>query len=150
MAFNNFKQDLAQSEIGVNKLVAHLKSKGVTDVELCDTKEYDVAYTTANNKRITLEVKEDFRYTQTGNVAIEYEQRGKPTGISVSSADYYVYKLSENFYSIKCSTLKENLKQSVKTKETKKKTFTDKGNQKEIKVLLVPATVFTGWCNRIN
>lgn len=148
MGLNNFKKDLEKSEIGVNILVEHLKKKGVTDVELCQTKEYDIAYFNEINQRVTIEVKEDFMYTKTGNVAIEYMQRGKPTGISVSCADYYVYKLSSDFYSIKCDTLKQKLKESLRTKETKKKTTHD--SYKEIGLLLVPAQVFKSWCNRID
>jgi hypothetical protein len=40
---------------------------------------------------VTFEVKEDFMCKQTGNVSLEYECRGKPSGVSVSEADYYIY-----------------------------------------------------------
>jgi hypothetical protein len=43
------------------------------------------------HKRI--EVKTDFIAHRTGNLAIEYECRGKPSGISVTDADYYAYCL---------------------------------------------------------
>ena len=42
---------------------------------------------------VTYEVKEDFMCEHTGNVSLEYESRGKLSGISVSEADYYIYKL---------------------------------------------------------
>lgn len=42
-----------------------------------------------NSKRI--EVKTDFIAHRTGNLAIEYECRGKPSGIAVTEADYYAY-----------------------------------------------------------
>ena len=39
------------------------------------------------NKRI--EVKSDLKAHQTGNIFIEYESRGKKSGISTSQAEYY-------------------------------------------------------------
>jgi hypothetical protein len=42
---------------------------------------------------VTIEVKEDFTCEKTGNVGMEYSCRGKPSGISVSKAEYYIYKL---------------------------------------------------------
>ena len=147
MGFNNFHQDLAQSEVGVTTLVNHLRAKGATEVELCNTKAYDVAYRNSLNQTVTIEVKEDFLWQRTGNVAVEYMQRGKPTGISSSTADYYVYKLANAFYSIKRESLQAKLRESLDAQETRKKTTWD--GSKEIKLLLVPATVFTGWCRQI-
>jgi hypothetical protein len=43
----------------------------------------------------TIEVKCDRIAVKTGNVYIEYESRGKPSGISTSQADYWVYKFDE-------------------------------------------------------
>jgi len=43
-----------------------------------------------------VEVKSDRRTAETGNVYIEYWSRGKPSGISTSQADYYVYKVAED------------------------------------------------------
>ncbi len=41
----------------------------------------------------TIEVKEDFLSKDTGNLAVEFESRGKLSGISISKADYYLYKI---------------------------------------------------------
>ena len=41
------------------------------------------------------EVKSDRLSEKTGNVYIEYESRGKPSGIRTTQADYWVYKVSE-------------------------------------------------------
>jgi hypothetical protein len=46
-----------------------------------------------NGKIFTFEIKEDFTCERTGNVGMEFECRGKPSGISVSKADYYIYKI---------------------------------------------------------
>jgi hypothetical protein len=148
MGQNNFKKDLAESEKGVNTLIELLKKKGITEVETNDDKEYDVAYRNELNQRVTVEVKEDFVFPYTGNVAVEIMQRGKPTGISSTSADYYVYKLASDFYSVKTDVLKAKLKESVAAKETTKKVFSD--SIKEIQLLLVPVAAFTSWCSKIN
>jgi hypothetical protein len=41
------------------------------------------------------EVKSDRLSEKTGNVYIEYESRGKASGIRTTQADYWVYKVSE-------------------------------------------------------
>jgi hypothetical protein len=42
------------------------------------------------------EVKTDRLSAKTGNIYIEYESRGKPSGIKTTQADYWVYKVTEN------------------------------------------------------
>lgn len=64
------------------------------------------------NKKV--EVKSDRRTVETGNVYIEYWSRGKPSGISTSQADFYVYKVAEDqAILISTSQLKQKLKQLV-------------------------------------
>ena len=36
-----------------------------------------------------IEVKTDFRVSETGNIVIEFESRGKPSGIATTEADYW-------------------------------------------------------------
>lgn len=73
------------------------------------TNAYDIR-TRVNGKVFTFEVKEDFTCERTGNVGIEFECRGKPSGISVSKADFYIYKIHSKygvkFYLYKTSQLK--------------------------------------------
>ena len=62
------------------------------------------------NKKV--EVKTDFIAHKTGNIAIEFQSRGKPSGISITEADYYVYlipfaPLSEIMIVAKVSELKK-------------------------------------------
>ena len=47
-----------------------------------------------------VEVKTDRLTEKTGNVYIEYESRGKPSGIVTSQADYWVYKIDEVGFAI--------------------------------------------------
>lgn len=39
---------------------------------------------------------ETWQWRRTGNLAIEYRQRGKPSGIAVTQADYWVHELCED------------------------------------------------------
>ena len=47
-----------------------------------------------------VEVKTDRLTHKTGNVFIEYESRGKPSGIATTDADYWVYKIDEVGFAI--------------------------------------------------
>ena len=63
-----------------------------------------------------IEVKTDRLTEKTGNVYIEYESRGKPSGIATSEADYWVYKVSGGrAIIIEIKELKSMLKELVKS-----------------------------------
>jgi hypothetical protein len=44
----------------------------------------------------TIEVKRDFLAGKTGNVFVEFESRGKPSGIATSTADYWAFVLDDD------------------------------------------------------
>lgn len=44
------------------------------------------------------EIKRDYRAGETGNVYIEFESRGKPSGISTTKADYHIFLLSDESF----------------------------------------------------
>lgn len=68
------------------------------DLMLGQLKEREIAQIFSNKK---IEVKTDFMAQETGNIALEYESRGKPSGISVTEADFYAYCLPlANFQNI--------------------------------------------------
>lgn len=58
------------------------------DLELGQKMEHGLADILANKR---IEAKSDYIAHRTGNIAIEYECRGKPSGIAVTEADYYAY-----------------------------------------------------------
>ena len=58
------------------------------DLMLGQIKEKQVADILENKK---IEIKTDYLAHKTGNIAIEYESRGKPSGIATTEADYYIY-----------------------------------------------------------
>jgi hypothetical protein len=60
-----------------------------------------------NGKVFTFEIKEDFTCERTGNIGVEFECRGRPSGIAVSKADFYIYKIHSK-YGIKIYLYKTN------------------------------------------
>ena len=62
-------------------------------IEVGRTNAYDLKLESMLGKIFTVEIKEDFKCYETGNIGIEFECRGKQSGISVTQADYYLYKV---------------------------------------------------------
>jgi len=54
-------------------------------------KEYDLIITNNDDSQTTVEVKADFMAYKTGNLAIEWECNNKPSGISSTTADIWIY-----------------------------------------------------------
>lgn len=80
-----FKKDL---KFGQQYEMLFCEIMGFTDYQISTGKfkEYDII-----NNNIKYEVKCDRLAAKTGNVAIEYECFNKPSGITTTQADYYVY-----------------------------------------------------------
>lgn len=94
MANYNFRKDLPiakETEVEVSKVLEKLYNAEILDFE--DTNKYDIL-TKIKDKEVTFEVKEDFMCWRTGNVAVEYECRGKPSGIETTESDFYIYKIN--------------------------------------------------------
>jgi len=100
MPHYNFKKDLPiaiATEIEIAELLKKIYNATILAFE--HTNKYDILVS-INGKEYTFEAKEDFTCERTGNVGIEYSCRGKPSGIEVSQADYYLYKLHTKDYGI--------------------------------------------------
>ena len=63
----------------------------------------------------TIEVKYDLKALDTNNVYVEYESRGKKSGISNSQADYYCFCFGETFHLILTSDLKNRCRKYLNT-----------------------------------
>lgn len=93
MPYYDFKKDFPIAR-KTEKEVAHILEKlyGAKILEFGRTNKYDIlAY--INGRDVSIEVKEDFLCEYTGNVGLEYECRGKPSGIQTSESEYYIYKV---------------------------------------------------------
>jgi len=95
------------TEIEVSKLL--IDKYRATILEFEHSNKYDIL-ALVNGKTFKFEVKEDFTCERTGNVGMEIKCRGKPSGINVTEADFYIYKLHTQdgikFYLFKTSALK--------------------------------------------
>ena len=69
-----------------------------------------------SEKRI--EVKYDLQALDTGNVYVEYESRGKRSGISTSEAEFYCFAFGDTFHLIETKLLKSRCRKYITQIET--------------------------------
>jgi hypothetical protein len=96
MGQNNFEKDLAVERVTIKEIVDFMQSNfPVAELQEVNYDfRYDLKYkNTQNNKFFTIEVKEDFRCEDTGNIAVESESWGKTSGIEKSYATYHLFKV---------------------------------------------------------
>jgi hypothetical protein len=117
MAHYNFKKDLVvakKTEIAVAKL---LESHGIEHIRVYSNSDFDLIGVNAAGIVSRYEVKEDFMVEQTGNVALEFECRGKPSGISISKSEYHIYVLHTKRFGIRYAIINTwRLKRMVEDK----------------------------------
>jgi len=82
------------------------------DLEVGQVKEKELAEIFANKK---IEVKYDLQALQTGNVFVEYQSRGKKSGISKSEADYYCFAFGDSLHLLPTKILKEKCRKYIGT-----------------------------------
>lgn len=94
MAHYDFHSDLAVATKTEREVGEFLESKyNLKVLEHNNDNRYDLLVENQTGYRIGIEIKEDFMSHSTGNIAIEYHSRGKPSGISVTQAEIYIYKV---------------------------------------------------------
>ena len=111
----NFRVDLDESNRVVAEIVNPiLESHGVKLIRYSNSedkierKQFDGIYT-IGKVTFTMEHKTDYRCGETGNIFLEHHDRGKPSGISTTTANYMTYYVLEKLYVIETSKLKEIL-----------------------------------------
>lgn len=82
-----------------------------------------------------IEVKSDRLAHKTGNVFIEYESRGKPSGLSTSHAEWWVFEIQNCFHVIPAKQLKEIARKYIQTERDIKG-----GDDNTSKGILLPIT----------
>lgn len=83
------------------------------DLELGVLGEKQLADILQNKK---IEVKTDFKATETRNVFIEYESRGKKSGIASSEAEYYAFVIDKTIVIKETSELKSICRKYIGSK----------------------------------
>ena len=117
MANYKFHKDLAVAKKTEQNIADILTERGYEVVGFNDDKRYDLEILN-EGKRVLAEVKEDFKCRETGNVALEYECRGKPSGIMATKAAVFIYKIwmSESDYELHIIPVRK-LKQQISERE---------------------------------
>jgi len=141
MAHYQFNKDLedghkAEEEV-LEKLATYFKVKK-EDIERCHNKDFDLSI---SGLRLTFEVKNDLMAAQTGNIAIEYECRGKPTGLATSKAGFWIYKFAGSLWVVPTAVLRQKL--LIEKRYFRQVSGGDKGSN--TKMFLVKTTAFKSW-----
>lgn len=92
----HFFEDKKREVTSIKDSIRLMQNKGYVFVRHNNDNKYDIEFK-KDNKSVFVEVKQDFSCFRTGNVGVEYSCRGKPSGISVSKADFYIYKIHQNY-----------------------------------------------------
>jgi hypothetical protein len=93
MANYSFNQDLTDGEKGESVVRRDLESTGAEFLNDNKDFKYDLSMIMPNGKEMKLEIKTDVLITpekDTLNMFVEFESRGKKSGISVTEADFFV------------------------------------------------------------
>lgn len=106
----NFKIDIKTGEQGEDFIKNFLISKGFKFISKNNNYKYDLLMS-YNDVNYTYEIKTDVLLSDkkdTGNIVVEFESRNKPSGVSTSQADYYVYYIPafKEVWNIKMDALK--------------------------------------------
>lgn len=107
----NFRKDIKLGEQGEVEIKEYLENLGYKYI--CDNKDYRYDLIMEyNSKQYSYEIKTDIYPRDTGNLAIEVESRGKPSGIMVTEADFFVYyfKHQREIWNIRTKKLKDLIK----------------------------------------
>lgn len=113
----NFREDFPIAQKTEQEVAKILEKQGAIILEYNNDNKYDLKINW-KGQEITIEIKEDFTCERTWNVGLEFSCRGKDSGIAVTQADYYVYKIHEpcnriHFYIVSTETLKKLIAEKV-------------------------------------
>jgi hypothetical protein len=141
MAHYQFNKDLedghrAEEEV-LEKLATYFKVKK-EDIERCHNKDFDLNIAKLG---LTFEVKNDLMAAKTGNIAIEYECRGKPTCLAISKADFWIYKFDGSLWVVPTKLLRQKL--FKEKRYFRQVTGGDKGSN--TRMFLVKTKAFKSW-----
>lgn len=93
MPHYNFQLDLPVAQQTEREVAEKLEEYyGWRLIQFWETGDFDLLMK-KGDKTLTIEVKEDFTCEKTGNICLEFECRGKPSGIRATNALCYIYKI---------------------------------------------------------
>jgi hypothetical protein len=112
----NFTEDILIGEEGEDFVIKYLESEGAKLISKNKNNSHDTILE-FKNELISYEIKTDVYCNpkkDTGNIFVEYECRGEPSGIEVSKAKWFVYyfKFLNEIWFIKTQDLKKLIQEN--------------------------------------
>lgn len=144
---NSFDEDLVAGESTEKKVLSYIKNKYADAYKIEGYfKDYDI-YVPEVGKSV--EVKQDFKSEFTGNFVVEVEFDGKPSALSTTKADYWVFATRYNWYWITPKSICDCIRQCKYTPVR----FVGNGDEKEKKAYLIKVKdieLFCQWTQKIK
>ena len=92
---NHFYENLEFAQEGEREVAALLQRK-LRGIEIIDSNNNGSSHDIEimlEGRKVLFEVKEDVRASDTGNIVVECESRGKPSGIQTTKADFWLFRI---------------------------------------------------------
>tara|TARA_R100000656_G_C3949797_1_gene128230 strand:+ start:78 stop:596 length:519 start_codon:yes stop_codon:yes gene_type:complete len=141
-ASQNFKDSLAIGHTSEDNVCAKIRKKyPKAHVIQGYFKGYDI-YVPETGKKV--EVKQDKKSNFTGNIVVEIEFNGKPSALSTTKADYWVFDDGETYMWITPDTLRQVIEPMRPVK------FVGNGDNKEKLAYLVKKDVIINNCLKVD
>tara|TARA_R110002074_G_scaffold69901_1_gene162605 strand:- start:911 stop:1369 length:459 start_codon:yes stop_codon:yes gene_type:complete len=106
-------------------------------------KEYDIMIPEINE---TVEVKKDFKSKYTGNIVVEIEMNNRPSGLSTTTANWWVFHISEEELIWMTPDI---IKEMIEEESFDPVEFTGKGDKISKMAYLIPKINFYLYCNKV-
>ena len=142
---NNFEKDLADGQKGEEAVRHFVESvMGKQFIKYNNNERYDILFQNEYEEPVTFEVKTDYwerpwNKGGSGNMAIEYKCRGKPSGIRTTMATHFAYYFpnieDKHLWVIEVEKLKKLLRENSFTRVSGGETYYD-NDEKVAKMFL--------------
>ena len=140
---SNFKESLKDGKKSEEAVLSIIKIKYPTAYIIDGYyKYYDIFIP---EKNLGIEVKKDVKSQETGNIVVEIEFNGKPSALSTTRADYWVFDDGECYIWIEPSKLRGIVHNFGQIRE-----FVGKGDTKSKKAYLMPKTLIKEFASLIT
>ena len=140
---SNFKESLKDGKKSEEAVLSIIKIKYPTAYIIDGYyKYYDIF---VPEKNLGIEVKKDVKSQETGNIVVEIEFNGKPSALSTTRADYWVFDDGECYIWIDPSKLRGIVHNFGQIRE-----FVGKGDTKSKKAYLMPKTLIKEFASLIT
>lgn len=136
-----FKEALELSQKSVDYVKEYLQQQGCTIISEGNDSKYDILYM-EGNKEMTAEVKNDLQYHLTGNVALEYLSRRKPSALCKSKSDMWFYVLGEEIYEVYLPSLRYRIMDMLYFNKSGKFRMVKGGDDNTSELILINLELF--------